>query len=129
MFIPNLENEIDGETLLGLSETMAGELVPSMKYRVKLMQALKLLQNGAGLQNGDPAGTKDAEPAVNCEAVCSLIQGKRKEDLMGYKLPTMPPCLQLQLAQKDKKKFLPAKLARAQLVEVIFNSVVSLSVL
>lgn len=38
------EEEVDGETLLGLSETMVSRLFPTMRLQVKFMKALEELK-------------------------------------------------------------------------------------
>jgi len=52
------DNEIDGATLTGLTETMISELLPVMRYRVKLVKLLHDTEQPR--PDGDPA-TSDNE--------------------------------------------------------------------
>ena len=61
------EQEIDGDTLLNLTETMVATLLPTMKQQVKLMRGIKELKT-ACLQHASSNDTNNgASPSTSLQ--------------------------------------------------------------
>ncbi|XP_026114886.1 sterile alpha motif domain-containing protein 3-like isoform X2 [Carassius auratus] len=110
------EQQIDGETLLGLTERMVERLFPVMKHQVTFMKELNKLKN---LETEVPQiSCTRQEP---CENEGSFVAQPWPA---VYNLPVFPPELQAALQRKDpgfKKK--DKSHIRALLIQVLFDSI------
>ncbi|XP_073719581.1 sterile alpha motif domain-containing protein 3 isoform X3 [Misgurnus anguillicaudatus] len=111
------DQQIDGETLLGLTERMVERLFPIMKHQVTFMKELNKLKN---LETG----TGTDVPQMSCiqQEPCDPIVAQPCPAV--YNLPVFPPELQAALQRKDpsfKKK--DKSHIRALLVQVLFDSI------
>lgn len=96
----------------------------SMKVRVKFNRELAQLKpsSQASVQP-TPATPESIEkpgpsaPHTPCD-----------RDLTGYRLPEIPPALLQALQRKDQDAFRPNKLLRSMLIEVLFDSIVTLRI-
>nr|XP_055051239.1 sterile alpha motif domain-containing protein 3-like isoform X2 [Misgurnus anguillicaudatus] len=109
------EQQIDGETVLGLTERMVERLFPIMKHQVTFMKELNKLKN---LETGTEV------PHMSCiqQEPCDPIVAQPCPAV--YNLPVFPPELQAALQRKDpsfKKK--DKSHIRALLVQVLFDSI------
>ncbi|XP_042617308.1 NAD(+) hydrolase SARM1-like [Cyprinus carpio] len=110
------EQQIDGETLLGLTERMVERLFPVMKHQVTFMKELNKLKN---LETEVPQiSCTQQEP---CENEGSFVAQPWPA---VYNLPVFPPELQAAFQRKDpgfKKK--DKSHIRALLIQVLFDSI------
>jgi hypothetical protein len=60
-----LEQEIDGNTLLNLTENMIAKLLPTMNLQVRFRQSLNILKNQCGLRTEDNLTTRMTESMID----------------------------------------------------------------
>ncbi|XP_073671556.1 sterile alpha motif domain-containing protein 3-like [Paramisgurnus dabryanus] len=109
------EQQIDGETLLGLTERMVERLFPLMKHQVTFMKELNKLKN---LETGTEVHQRSCIQQEPCDPIVAQPWPA------VYNLPVFPPELQAALQRKDpsfKKK--DKSHIRALLVQVLFDSI------
>ncbi|XP_063072346.1 sterile alpha motif domain-containing protein 3-like [Engraulis encrasicolus] len=112
------EQEIDGETLLGLTERMIEKLFPVIKLQVLFMKELQHLKNSS---------TSEPVTAAPCNGPCDQ-QGPLSHVTEPWPavfcLPDFPPELKAALLRKDpafKKK--DKSHLRALLIQVLFDNI------
>ncbi|XP_060779795.1 sterile alpha motif domain-containing protein 3-like [Neoarius graeffei] len=111
------EQQIDGETLLGLTERMVEKLFPIMKHQVLFLKELEKLRSTSSAQKSNP--TCDTLPVES-----NTHQQAHVSWPALYTLPVMPPELQEALHRKDpsfKKK--DKSHLRALLIQVLFDHI------
>ena len=96
------DHEIDGATLLNLTERMVERLAPKMKTQCVLMNALE------GLKKPVPEPIEMAvqldDPDIENDADESLLRKTTHVDWpTTYTLPTFPPALKQSLVRKDPR--------------------------
>ncbi|XP_048085104.1 sterile alpha motif domain-containing protein 3-like [Alosa alosa] len=120
------EQEIDGETLLGLTERMVEKLFPLMKSQVMFMKELNKLRNSQNSQSFP----EQCEAGLLLEDHTPRSQQEPPAFYMTqpwpavFSLPTFPPELQAALQRKDpafKRK--DKSHIRALLIQVLFDNV------
>ncbi|XP_072557754.1 sterile alpha motif domain-containing protein 3-like isoform X2 [Paramormyrops kingsleyae] len=114
-----IEQQIDGETLLGLTERMTEKLFPLMKQQVIFLKELEKLRNTSSLAQQTSPMLCDGLPAEP-----SSHQGAQESWPALYTLPVLPPELQEALQRKDpsfKKK--DKSHVRSLLIQVLFDNI------
>ncbi|XP_058625556.1 uncharacterized protein LOC131536560 isoform X1 [Onychostoma macrolepis] len=112
------EQEIDGETLLGLTERMVQKLFPTMKRQVIFLKELERLKGSSSMEQ---------KPGVETSLEIQMHRAQQKccEPWPAvFSLPDFPPELNESLQRKDpsfKKK--EKSHLRSLLIQVLFDSV------
>ncbi|KAJ8009434.1 hypothetical protein DPEC_G00088830 [Dallia pectoralis] len=113
------EQQIDGETLLGLTERMVEKLFPVMKHQVIFLRELEKLRNNSSL-----AQQEGPVPCNPLPTESNTHQGAQQSWPALYSLPPLPPELQEALQRKDssfKKK--DKSHLRSLLIQVLFDNI------
>jgi hypothetical protein len=122
------ENDIDGKTLDGLTESMVGQLLPTMKLQVKFLAMLK------AVRAGDYGSTPEFEvqrhqlqQQYNGQQQLSLPSAQNGAQLyfVTYALPTFPPAVVRSLDIGQRQSFHMAMCNRVQLVSCLFHDLIS----